>query len=90
MKVYLFLQHFEDLVAGHFRIHACDILTACKAYMEGAPVGSLVKGKAPDVEAADKSMSKDFKEAVAKMMNGLVSNFTKYGAKDCEQFRLPR
>ncbi|XP_027064822.1 putative ubiquitin-conjugating enzyme E2 38 [Coffea arabica] len=83
-------RHFEDLVAGHFRIHACDILTACKAYMEGAPVGSLVKGKAPDVEAADKSMSKDFKEAVAKMMNGLVSNFTKYGAKDCEQFRLPR
>nr|CAB3471623.1 unnamed protein product [Digitaria exilis] len=35
-------QHFADLVAGHFRVHGHTILAACKHYMEGNDVGSVV------------------------------------------------
>ncbi|TVU03170.1 hypothetical protein EJB05_51302 [Eragrostis curvula] len=35
-------QHFEDLVAGHFRERGRAILSACKYYMEGYKVGSRV------------------------------------------------
>nr|XP_043625762.1 putative ubiquitin-conjugating enzyme E2 38 [Erigeron canadensis] len=37
-------QGFEDLVVGHFRERACDILKACKAYKDGLQVGSNVSG----------------------------------------------
>jgi ubiquitin-conjugating enzyme E2 O len=43
--LFLFLclfQHFEDLVAGHFRERGRPILAACKYYMEGHKVGSRV------------------------------------------------
>ncbi|CAI9089401.1 OLC1v1023967C2 [Oldenlandia corymbosa var. corymbosa] len=81
-------KHFEDLVAGHFRVHAYDILESCKAYMEGAQVGSLVKGKPLDGKIFKKmTPSPTFKADVAKMVNGLISNFTRYGARDCEKFR---
>ncbi|KAK3006729.1 hypothetical protein RJ639_017182, partial [Escallonia herrerae] len=69
-------KHFEDLVAGHFRSRAHDILSACKAYMVGAEVGSAARG----------SSSGEFKAAISGMMNALVSNFTRNGAKNCEQF----
>ncbi|XP_031116617.1 putative ubiquitin-conjugating enzyme E2 38 [Ipomoea triloba] len=79
-------RNFEDLVIGHFQTHAHDILSACKAYMEGAAVGSVVKG---EIQGNDGSGgSAKLKEDVSKMMNGLISNFTKKGAKDCEKFRL--
>ncbi|TVU23015.1 hypothetical protein EJB05_32741 [Eragrostis curvula] len=35
-------EHFADLVAGHFRVHGHTILAACKYYMEGNAVGSVV------------------------------------------------
>jgi ubiquitin-conjugating enzyme E2 O len=35
-------EHFADLVAGHFRVHGHTILAACKYYMEGNDVGSVV------------------------------------------------
>nr|CAB3463473.1 unnamed protein product [Digitaria exilis] len=35
-------QHFEDLVAGHFRERGPAILAACKYYMEGHEVGCKV------------------------------------------------
>uniref|UniRef100_A0A0A9CX49 UBC core domain-containing protein n=1 Tax=Arundo donax TaxID=35708 RepID=A0A0A9CX49_ARUDO len=35
-------EHFADLVAGHFRVHGHAILAACKYYMEGNNVGSVV------------------------------------------------
>ncbi|KAF7073158.1 hypothetical protein CFC21_078193 [Triticum aestivum] len=38
-------QHFEDLVAGHFRERGRAILAACKYYMEGNRVGSVVPGE---------------------------------------------
>ncbi|XP_019169619.1 PREDICTED: putative ubiquitin-conjugating enzyme E2 38 [Ipomoea nil] len=75
--------NFEDLVIGHFQTHAHDILSACKAYMEGAAVGSVVKG-----EIQGSGGSEKFKGEVSKMVNGLISNFTKNGAKDCDKFRL--
>jgi ubiquitin-conjugating enzyme E2 O len=36
------LQHFADLVAGHFRVHGHTILAACKYYLEGNAIGSVV------------------------------------------------
>ena len=47
-------QHFEDLVAGHFRECGRAILAACKYYMEGHEVGS----KVPE-EDKDKKESQD-------------------------------
>ncbi|CAL5336757.1 hypothetical protein CsSME_00019700 [Camellia sinensis var. sinensis] len=83
-------KHFEDLVAGHFRLQAHDILSACKAYMEGAEVGSVVRGVVEDTNnKAEKNQPGEFKEAIARMMNSLVTNFNKNGSKDCEQFRRP-
>lgn len=81
-------KHFEDLVSGHFCSHAHAILSACRAYMDGALVGYLVNGSVPDGTANQNMGSLGFKEAVGKMLNGLVSNFTRYGVQDCEQFRL--
>lgn len=77
-------QHFEDLVAGHFRTRAHTILSACRGYMEGVPVGSVSVENVPE----EKSESKAFKASVAKMVNGLVTNFSRYGATDCEQYRV--
>ncbi|KAL5864878.1 hypothetical protein ACOSQ3_002392 [Xanthoceras sorbifolium] len=81
-------QHFEDLVADHFRNRARDILITCKAYMEGAVVGSVVvKDGNPEVGEVEKSSIRDFKSKVGQMMNFLITNFTKNGSTDCEQFR---
>ncbi|KAL4585265.1 hypothetical protein LXL04_009881 [Taraxacum kok-saghyz] len=77
-------KHFEELVAGHFRTRAHGILSACRAYMEGVPVGFIVDGKIPE----EKSGSKMFKANVGKMVNGLVNNFSRYGATDCDQYRV--
>ncbi|XP_057953702.1 putative ubiquitin-conjugating enzyme E2 38 [Malania oleifera] len=81
-------KNFEDFVAGHFRCRAHDILAACKAYIDGAEVGSMVKG-VQNVEGADKGHWSEFKTTVAKMMNLLITAFTKNGSEGCEQFRLP-
>ncbi|CAN4104962.1 unnamed protein product [Withania somnifera] len=80
-------KHFEYLVRGHFCCHAVDILSACKAYIEGAPVGSVVKGVVQDASATADRSSSTLRESVSRMMNGLISLFTKIGAKDCERFR---
>ncbi|KAA8524387.1 hypothetical protein F0562_010822 [Nyssa sinensis] len=79
-------QHFEDFVTGHFRVRAYDILSACKAYTEGAIVGSTVEERVQIANGVEKSSSNEFKQAVARMMNGIVSSFIKNGSKDCEQF----
>ncbi|PWA84111.1 ubiquitin-conjugating enzyme/RWD-like protein [Artemisia annua] len=77
-------KHFEELVGLHFRTRAHAILSACRAYMEGVPVGSITDEKIPD----EKSGSKSFQVAVARMLNGLISNFSRSGAADCDQFRV--
>ncbi|KAE9458112.1 hypothetical protein C3L33_09986, partial [Rhododendron williamsianum] len=79
-------KHFEDLVLGHFRKHAQDILAACKAYMEGVQVGCLAGGGVQDVDAGSKSCSTLFKSNLAKYITVLVQTFSLIGAKDCEKF----
>lgn len=74
---------------GHFCKHAHDILAACKAYINGAQVGSLVKGGVQDVDRSNKSCSKNFQENVAVLVNMLVQAFSQVGVKDCEKFLVP-
>ncbi|KAK9938114.1 hypothetical protein M0R45_014871 [Rubus argutus] len=78
-------KHFEDFVIGHFRNRAHDILGACKAYMDGAQVGCLVKGQVQ----GKRRCSEEFKHSVAGFLPILVKQFTQIGAKDCEKFLLP-
>ncbi|KAB2615887.1 ubiquitin-conjugating enzyme E2 25 [Pyrus ussuriensis x Pyrus communis] len=82
-------KHFEDLVLGHFYNRARDILVACKAYMDGAQVGCLVKGGVQDVDEGDKSCSQRFKTSVADHVPMIVAEFTRIGVKDCERFVSP-
>ncbi|KAG8386883.1 hypothetical protein BUALT_Bualt03G0195200 [Buddleja alternifolia] len=82
--------HFEDFVAGHFRCHAHDILSACQAYVDGALIGSLVNGKVPDGAKTKKCGSAALKAAVGRMISGLISNFSRHGVPDCDQFRLQK
>jgi ubiquitin-conjugating enzyme E2 O len=81
------LQHFEDFVLGHFNKHANDILVACKAYMDGAQVGCLVKGGAQDVDEGDKSCSKSFKDSLPAYVDMLVKQFSQIGVQDTENFQ---
>ncbi|PWA99767.1 ubiquitin-conjugating enzyme/RWD-like protein [Artemisia annua] len=76
--------HFENLVAGHFRSRAKFILIACRAYMEGVPIGST----ADDGTRYDKSETENFTRTVAGMINGLVSNFSRFGVTDLDQYRI--
>ncbi|XP_024033106.1 putative ubiquitin-conjugating enzyme E2 38 [Morus notabilis] len=81
-------KHFEELVAQHFRCRAHDILLACKAYMEGALVGSNIKDRVNNQDDQN-SGSREFKSAVADMMNMLVPSFSRNGTLGCEESRLP-
>ncbi|KAM1513927.1 hypothetical protein ACFX12_025504 [Malus domestica] len=76
-------KYFEDFVLGHFRDRAHNILAACKAYTEGILVGSDITS--PN---AEKSGSSQFRATVAKMMNTLVTHFTRNGSTDCDEFRV--
>ncbi|XP_071715780.1 uncharacterized protein [Rutidosis leptorrhynchoides] len=55
-------KNFEELVVRHFRNRVGDILMACKAYMEGAQVGCLVRGGVQDVDEGDNKCSANFKK----------------------------
>ncbi|XP_062011348.1 probable ubiquitin-conjugating enzyme E2 26 [Rosa rugosa] len=78
-------KYFEHFVLGHFRNHAHDILVACKAYMDGAEVGCLVKGSVQGVDG-NKSCSQVFQNSLARFLPTLVKELTQIGAKDCEKF----
>lgn len=82
------MQHFEDFVFSHFRGRARDILAACIAYTEGAPVGFVDTDGAQDNVGGDHK-SIEFRSKIGKMMNMLITSFTKNGSTDIEQFRLP-
>ncbi|KAL9677919.1 hypothetical protein QQ045_015756 [Rhodiola kirilowii] len=73
--------HFEDLVVGHFRARAHDIMAACKAYLKGVAVGSPL-----NIEADKGKCSSEFKQGVTKMMTVLIKLFTNNGSTDLEQF----
>ncbi|XXG67648.1 hypothetical protein AAC387_Pa06g0943 [Persea americana] len=80
-------KHFEDFVAGHFRQRAHAILEACKAYMEGAQVGSPAGARVQGTDEGHES-SKTFKTKLGQLFPELLVAFTDNGA-DCRQF-LPR
>ncbi|KAF8409268.1 hypothetical protein HHK36_005342 [Tetracentron sinense] len=77
------MQHFEALVEEHFSRHGHSILLACKAYMEGALVGS------PSVEReTQKSNSMGFRIMLGKLFPKLISGFTDKGI-NCSEFLEP-
>ncbi|XP_050943878.1 probable ubiquitin-conjugating enzyme E2 25 isoform X7 [Cucumis melo] len=79
-------KHFEDFVRGHFYKRAHDILVACKAYINGAQVGSLVEGGVQDLELSDKSCSDSFKQSVTHLLSQLVGAFKGIGVGDCDKY----
>ncbi|KAK9077167.1 hypothetical protein SSX86_005503 [Deinandra increscens subsp. villosa] len=54
--------NFEAFVVGHFRNRALDILKACKAYMEGLQVGSVVDSVYNETEKVDVARAPIFEE----------------------------
>ncbi|KAJ4976416.1 hypothetical protein NE237_001522 [Protea cynaroides] len=77
-------KHFEALVEEHFRRRSYSILLACKAYMEGAPVGCAF-GSGVTEQETQKSSSTGFKIILAKLFPKLVQGFAAKGI-DCCQF----
>nr|APB87922.1 ubiquitin-conjugating enzyme E2 24 [Dendrobium officinale] len=76
-------KHFEAHVEEHFVEHALDILVACKAYMDGARVGSYGSGMRS--EDGCRNNSAGFRIMLAKILPMLVSSFAAKGI-DCSQF----
>ena len=79
------LQHFEDFVAGHFRKQGRVILVACRAYMGGAQVASVIKDEVQCVDEDDKTPITRFKVTLKKLFEELLMEFTVKGA-DCDEF----
>ncbi|CAI8593243.1 unnamed protein product [Vicia faba] len=63
-------KHFESLVEEHFRQHSRHILSACKAYLEGASIGC---GKTE--QENQKGTSTGFKIMLGKLFPKLVEAF---------------
>lgn len=80
------LQHFEALVKEHFSKHAKTIISACNAYMEGAPVGYALECDKKDCDENFKGSSTGFKIMLLKLLPKLVEAFSDQGI-DCSQFR---
>ncbi|GLT82877.1 hypothetical protein SLE2022_012080 [Rubroshorea leprosula] len=80
-------KHFEALVKEHFSRHSSSILSACKAYMEGAPVGHAFE-YGENEHGNSKGSSTGFKIMLAKLFPKLVEAFSAEGI-DCSQFTKP-
>ena len=78
------------MVTHHFRRRACDILAACKAYLEGALVGSEINKDGGRQKQAKSSSSPKFKSDVAGMMKLLIARFVQNGSPETEleSFRI--
>ncbi|KAI3805068.1 hypothetical protein L1987_27101 [Smallanthus sonchifolius] len=68
-------RNFEALVVGHFRNRACDILMACKAYMDGLQVGGVGNDE-------NCCCSIEFRNDVTSCVWLLVKAFNKIGATE--------
>uniref|UniRef100_A0A5B6ZR98 E2 ubiquitin-conjugating enzyme n=1 Tax=Davidia involucrata TaxID=16924 RepID=A0A5B6ZR98_DAVIN len=77
-------KHFEALVEEHFSQHSKNILLACKAYMEGAPVGCAFGYRRSEQESHQGS-STGYKIMLAKLFPKLVEAFSDKGI-DCSEF----
>ncbi|KAF8091095.1 hypothetical protein N665_0453s0003 [Sinapis alba] len=70
-------KHFEEFVRSHYFARAHEIVKAANAYIDGAPVGSIVKG-------TSESGSMKFRTEVAVFMKTVVDEFVKLGVKELE------
>ncbi|KAL1195272.1 putative ubiquitin-conjugating enzyme E2 26 [Cardamine amara subsp. amara] len=84
-------KHFEEFVHSHFFVQSHDIVKACNAYKDGAPLGSMVKGGVQDVEesSSHESGSKKFRTDVVSFMKTVVDEFVKLGVKELEETLKP-
>ncbi|KFK35752.1 hypothetical protein AALP_AA4G031900 [Arabis alpina] len=77
--------HFEEFVRSHYFVRALDIVKACDAYKDGAPVASIVKGGVQDLEETSQSGSTKFRTDVASFKKTIVGEFVKLGVKELEE-----
>ncbi|KAJ7968561.1 Ubiquitin-conjugating enzyme [Quillaja saponaria] len=77
-------KHFEELVEEHFSRRTQYILLACKAYLEGAPIGCAFGSEGTEHENQN-GTSTGFKIMLAKLFPKLVEAFSDKGI-DCSQF----
>ncbi|KAI8567686.1 hypothetical protein RHMOL_Rhmol02G0141000 [Rhododendron molle] len=77
-------KHFEALVEEHFSQRSKDILSACKAYMEGAPVG-FAFGYRNSEQENQQGSSMGFKIMLSKLFPKLVEAFAIKGIA-CSQY----
>ncbi|XP_065879333.1 probable ubiquitin-conjugating enzyme E2 24 [Euphorbia lathyris] len=77
-------KHFETLVEEHLRLRSHQILSACKAYMEGEEVAFPVRCGQIEHEM-QKGSSTGFKIMLAKLFPKLVEAFSAKGI-DCSKF----
>ncbi|CAN8315995.1 unnamed protein product [Cochlearia groenlandica] len=76
-------KHFEVLVKDHFTNRGQHVLAACKAYMEGVPVGSSL-----NLQESSTTNSTGFKIMLSKLYPKLVEAFSGIGV-DCSQVVAP-
>ncbi|CAN6997722.1 unnamed protein product, partial [Brassica rapa subsp. trilocularis] len=74
--------HFEEFVRSHYFVRASDIVKAANAYIDGAPVGSIVKG-------TSQGGSMKFRTEVAVFMKTVVDEFVKLGVKELQDKLKP-
>ncbi|KAF2582158.1 hypothetical protein F2Q68_00006818 [Brassica cretica] len=82
-------KHFEEFVHSHYFVRALDIVKACNAYKDGAPVGSILKGGVQGIEETSQSGSKKFRTDVAAFMKTVVGEFVKLGINELEEKPKP-
>ncbi|WOL14577.1 putative ubiquitin-conjugating enzyme E2 24 isoform X2 [Canna indica] len=79
-------KHFEELVLEHFTRTSHHILSACKAYLEGAQVGHAHEnGDEEETNKCQINCSTGFKIMLTKLFPKLVSGFSERGI-GCTQF----
>ncbi|EOA40040.1 hypothetical protein CARUB_v10008732mg [Capsella rubella] len=82
-------KHFEEFVRCHYFVRSHDIVKACNAYKDGAPLGSMVKGGVQDLEQTSLGGSKKFRSDVAIYMQTVVDEFVKLGVKELAEKPKP-
>ncbi|WOK91480.1 ubiquitin-conjugating enzyme E2 38 [Canna indica] len=77
--------HFEDFVVWHFRKHGHGILHACRAYMNGAQIGSEInRAHNASVQGGNRCPS-SFKESLEKSYEKLMIQF-RVDCVECAEF----
>ncbi|KAE8667086.1 hypothetical protein F3Y22_tig00112452pilonHSYRG00045 [Hibiscus syriacus] len=71
---------------GALHKRAESIVSACNAYMEGAPVGFALECSRNELDVNFKGSSTGFKIMLAKLFPKLVDAFSNHGV-DCSQIR---